>query len=102
MFNQILKILFNITQHGFYLFYLFLFFLCVCVCTECVIGWFGIKCSQPCVGYYSDGVNCNHVTGLCDNGCGAGWTESMCDKGNICNFTNLGFKIIFLFNINII
>lgn len=85
-------------QHVF--FYLFLF--CVCVCIECVIGWFGINCSQPCVGYCRDGVHCNHVTGLCDNGCGAGWTESMCDKGDICNFTDLGVNITFLFKINII
>lgn len=56
------------------------FFVCVRV-PKCVIGWFGIKCSQSCVGYCRDGVNCNHVTGLCDNGCGAGWKESMCDKG---------------------
>lgn len=74
------------------LFFVFFYF----VCTECEIGWFGIKCSQPCEGYCRDGDYCNHVTGLCDNGCGAGWTGYFCDKGNICNITDLGLDNIFV------
>lgn len=47
----------------------------------CGIRWYGVNCSQPCVGHWRDGITCNHVTGLCDRGCDAGWTGYMCNKG---------------------
>lgn len=47
----------------------------------CGTGWYGVNCSQPCVGHCRDGITCNHVTGLCDRGCDAGWTGYMCSKG---------------------
>lgn len=42
---------------------------------------YGDNCTQQCTGHCKDGAACNHVTGLCDGGCDAGWTGYMCDKG---------------------
>lgn len=44
-------------------------------------SWYGVNCSRPCVGYCKDNTTCNHVTGQCNGGCNAGWTEIFCDKG---------------------
>lgn len=49
--------------------------------TKCTKGSFGVNCSEECVGYCRDNNLCNHVTGLCDNGCASGWTGYMCDEG---------------------
>lgn len=45
------------------------------------MGWYGYNCSQQCAGHCTDSSTCNHVTGQCDEGCAAGWTGSLCDKG---------------------
>lgn len=50
---------------------------------ECIKGWYGDNCTKQCEGHCRDGNTCNHVTGLCDGGCAAGWTGYMCDKGAI-------------------
>lgn len=42
-----------------------------------------MNCSQQCVGHCRDDTYCNHVTGQCDQGCDAGWTGYMCDKGTL-------------------
>lgn len=57
------------------------------MCTECSVGWHGANCSQQCLGHCGEGATCNHVTGLCDRGCGTGWTGLQCDKGIIDNCT---------------
>lgn len=51
---------------------------------DCREGWYGINCTQHCVGQCKDGVTCNHVTGQCDEGCDAGSGGVLCDKGNTC------------------
>lgn len=56
--------------------------------TECREGWYGVNCSQQCSGHCKDDTPCNHVTGLCDNGCDAGWKELKCDEGKTCNLTS--------------
>lgn len=48
---------------------------------ECTNGWYGANCSQRCSGHCRDDTICNHVTGLCDKGCDAGWTGSLCNQG---------------------
>lgn len=48
----------------------------------CEHGRYGVNCSQPCEGHCRGGATCNHVTGLCDRGCDAGWTGFKCDKGS--------------------
>lgn len=41
----------------------------------CPHGFFGHNCANKC----KDTCNgCNHVNGLCDNGCLAGWNGEMC------------------------
>lgn len=40
-----------------------------------------MNCSQQCVGHCKDNATCNHVTGLCEKGCDAGWTGAKCQKG---------------------
>lgn len=49
--------------------------------SDCKEGWYGVNCSQQCVGYCRDGSTCHHVTGQCNEGCAAGWTGSLCKKG---------------------
>lgn len=58
------------------------------------MGWFGENCSHLCVGHCRDSVICNHMTGLCDDGCDAGWTGPFCVQGkistpNICFFGSM-------------
>lgn len=55
-------------------------------------GWYGVNCSQKCVEHCRDNSTCNHVTGLCDQRCDAGWTGTLCEKrvfsiklGKICS-----------------
>lgn len=57
-----------------------IFFLLLTVCDEM---WYGVNCSQRCAGHCKDNDTCNHVTGQCDRGCDAGWTQSDCDNGRI-------------------
>lgn len=49
--------------------------------TKCREGWYGLNCSEQCTKNCRDVVTCNHVTGLCDGGCDAGWTGVKCDAG---------------------
>lgn len=49
---------------------------------ECKEGWFGFNSSHHCTGHGKDFITYNDVTGLCDTGCDAGWTEALCDKGD--------------------
>lgn len=63
---------------------------------ECTEGWYGVNCSQPCLGHCRDGAICNPVTGKCDNGCDVGWTGSMCKNGkDIC--ISLEFRLVVCF-----
>lgn len=55
--------------------------------TGCTGGWYGINCSQQCVGHCRDGTTCNYLTGLCDRGCEAGWRGTRCDTGKTCGLT---------------
>ena len=47
----------------------------------CVDGWYGVDCKQKCSGHCKDDIPCNHITGQCGGGCGAGWRGVLCDKG---------------------
>uniref|UniRef100_A0A8W8MSG1 Multiple epidermal growth factor-like domains 10 n=1 Tax=Magallana gigas TaxID=29159 RepID=A0A8W8MSG1_MAGGI len=46
----------------------------------CKERWYGVNCSQLCIGHCRDNTTCNHVTGQCDKGCDAGWTGLKCDR----------------------
>lgn len=53
-------------------------FFCI---TECREGWYGLNCTEQCVGHCKDKAKCNHATGHCDRGCAAGWKGDLCDEG---------------------
>lgn len=50
---------------------------------ECTDGWYGLNCTGQCVGHCRDDSACNHMTGLCERGCDAGWTGNMRNKGSV-------------------
>lgn len=50
----------------------------------CPFGYYGPNCESKCVGYCVDNESCNHINGLCDNGCNDGWTGENCAEGWIC------------------
>lgn len=58
----------------------------------CKKGWYGVNCSQQCMGHCRDNTVCNHVTGHCDKGCDAGWTGIFCHTGTEKNNKNLAKK----------
>lgn len=45
---------------------------------ECPPGSFGTNCSGKCKGFCRD--PCNHISGICDNGCLDGWLGPHCDQ----------------------
>lgn len=47
----------------------------------CTPGYYGPKCKSKCFGYCKDNEPCNHISGLCDNGCYDGWTGENCTTG---------------------
>ena len=49
--------------------------------TGCNIYTYGSECIH--CGNCSGGVQCNHVTGTCPNGCDAGIYGDKCDMGNL-------------------
>lgn len=65
----------------------------------CPPGHYGLECESNCVGHCNGSEGCNHTNGLCDNGCGDGWTGENCTRGEIFLFkeSNLMDK---LFRIN--
>lgn len=36
---------------------------------ECLIGYFGMNCSENCSGYCVNNELCDYVIGVCFNGC---------------------------------
>lgn len=57
------------------IFFLYVSNLCY---TECPPGSFGLNCFTTCRGYCRD--TCNHISGICDNGCLDGWFGQYCDQ----------------------
>jgi hypothetical protein len=47
----------------------------------CVQGLYGDKCQYQCSGNCADKVPCDARTGICPEGCSAGWKGKLCDKG---------------------
>ncbi|XP_052695719.1 multiple epidermal growth factor-like domains protein 10 [Crassostrea angulata] len=66
--------------------------LCEVIVLACDEGWYGDNCSQQCVGHCRDNTSCNHVTGQCERGCGAGWTGIFCD--NVCDDGKYGYNCV--------
>lgn len=49
----------------------------------CGHGYYSQDCKYQCPGPCKDNVTCNHVTGLCEEGCAAGWKGLNCDSGKV-------------------
>nr|XP_022311226.1 uncharacterized protein LOC111116524 [Crassostrea virginica] len=52
----------------------------------CAAGWYGSGCIQQCRGHCKHSVPCNHVTGLCDNGCSDEWKGTFCEIEKVVTF----------------
>lgn len=50
---------------------------------ECPSGTFGLDCDNKCNLYCTGNTSCNHVTGVCIEGCKKGWKGPLCNGGNI-------------------
>lgn len=48
---------------------------------ECVRGHFGMDCRELCGGHCESNEPCDHVSGVCPDGCQGGYMEKYC---NIC------------------
>ena len=47
---------------------------------ECNGNTYGMECSQTCGKCYEN-EQCNHLTGICPNGCDPGMSGHKCDNG---------------------
>lgn len=50
------------------------------ICTECSPGYFGVSCREECKGHCINNEPCNHVTGMCLNGCKDGFIGTLCNN----------------------
>lgn len=53
--------------------------------TACPHGYFGLDCLHKCSTYCRGNGSCNHITGVCDEGCKDGLSGSQCG-------TNIGMS----------
>ena len=51
-----------------------------CVFTDCPPGFYGQDCKENCSTNCIVPVRCDRMTGQCEGGCQAGWTQSKCDS----------------------
>lgn len=49
----------------------------------CPSGFFGPNCSFTCSNYCEGNGTCNHVTGICNEGCKLGLNGRLCGKGKL-------------------
>ena len=47
--------------------------------TECPVGLYGANCEEFCSSNCREERVCDKVTGHCEGGCQAGWTQPKCD-----------------------
>lgn len=73
-------------------------FMCICndrhifLLIACSAGWHGKNCKHRCLNWHcKQNTSCNHVTGLCEEGCAAGWKGSICDESNSISAYNFFF-----------
>lgn len=69
--------LLHVLEHLLNYVYYFLF-------TECLSGFFGNKCRERCSGYCKNNDPCDHVLGVCLNGCQDGFVGTLCNKCKTC------------------
>lgn len=49
----------------------------------CPSGFFGLNCSFTSSNYCEGNGTCNHVTGICNDGCKEGLNGRLCGKGKL-------------------
>lgn len=47
---------------------------------ECLPGQFGMGCRERCSGYCLNNEPCEHVSGVCSNGCQNGFIGTNCNN----------------------
>lgn len=70
----------NTCARSVYRVWYFLYFLTKYFYTVCPSGYYGEKCMAKCEGHCYKSKPCNHINGLCDNGCLDGWTGVKCSN----------------------
>lgn len=64
----------------------------------CPYRYFGMDCSESCSGHCINNETCDHVSGVCTNGCQDGYTGSLCTISKIhVWFTWKKFDVVNLF-----
>ena len=70
-------------------------YLVIFLLKACSAGWHGKNCKHRCSNWHcKQNASCNHVTGLCEEGCAAGWKGSICDESNSISTNNLFFFLL--------
>lgn len=46
----------------------------------CQFGYYGQSCKEKCSEHCRHANDCDHVTGVCSNGCFDGWLGKYCDQ----------------------
>lgn len=54
--------------------------LLVLIKSECVPGHFGMDCREFCSGHCESNDPCDHVSGVCPDGCQDGYMELYCNR----------------------
>lgn len=47
---------------------------------ECSLGFFGVKCKENCSRYCFNNESCDHISGVCKQGCIDGYTGTHCNQ----------------------
>lgn len=64
----------------------------------CLSGHYGTDCSERCSGHCINNEPCDHVSGLCPDGCEYGYTGKQCN--NCTKFTCIDQDCVFLWFLN--
>lgn len=51
---------------------------CLSRSVACPVGFYGMNCSESC-GFCKNRSDCDHVNGLCPNGCQSGYKDEKCE-----------------------
>lgn len=63
-------------ENKIFVLYFKLYFLCL----VCLSGHYGTNCSERCSGHCINIGSCDHVSGVCPDGCEDGYTGKLCNN----------------------
>lgn len=52
----------------------------------CEFGYYGIGCQHECSVFCKYSRKCNHISGICDEGCKLGWHGNYCLERKLFNY----------------